>query len=133
MIVDSSVLIEYLRRGRTRTADVIDRELVARRPLLLLPVVLQEVLQGARDSQAFVRLRQILGTFPLAETADRRATAIAAAGLYARCRWTGVTPRSGNDCLIAASCIELGQPLLQGDRDFERIAVVEPRLNLVRA
>ncbi|MBN8727072.1 MAG: hypothetical protein J0H15_05140 [Xanthomonadales bacterium] len=38
-----------------------------------------------------------------------------------------------NDCLIAASCIELDQPLLQWDRDFARIADVEPRLRLIAA
>lgn len=43
----------------------------------------------------------------------------------------GVTVRSANDCLIAASCIEFDEPLLHLDRDFERIADVEPKLRRV--
>lgn len=130
MIADSSVLIEYLHRGRASSADLIDRELKARRPIYLLPLILQEVLQGARDEQVFARWRRVLGSFPVIETANRHDTAIAAAELYARCRWAGATARSGNDCLIAASCVELGQPLLQRDRDFVKIAAIEPRLKL---
>ena len=50
--------------------------------------------------------------------------------LYARCRWQGITIRSPNDCLIAACAVEAGEPLLHADRDFERIAAIEPRLRL---
>lgn len=133
MIADASVLIEYLRVGRAPSADVIDTELKAGRAVHLLPVILQEVLQGARDPAAFARWQRVLGTFPVMETDKPRDTAVAAAELYARCRWSGVTPRSGNDCLIAVSCIELGQSLLQRDRDFERVAALAPRLRLLPA
>lgn len=54
-----------------------------------------------------------------------------AAGIYARCRWSGITIRSANDCLIAAECIELDQPLLHRDLDFTRIAAIEPALQLI--
>jgi predicted nucleic acid-binding protein len=131
VIVDSSVLIEYLRDGRAPTADRVDAELTAGRMPCLLPVILQETLQGARNAEVFARWRKVLGSFPVLTTTDARATALAAAELYARCRWAGFTPRGGNDCLIAASCIELNQPLLQQDRDFGYLARVEPRLKLM--
>ena len=67
----------------------------------------------------------------VANSDDPRRTAVLAAGLYARCRWAGFTIRSANDCLIAASCIELGQPLLHRDSDFDRIAAIEPALSIV--
>jgi len=62
---------------------------------------------------------------------DGREAARSAAHLYARCRWTGVTPRSANDCLIATHAILAGMPLLHRDRDFGMIAKAEPRLMLV--
>ncbi|HMN80274.1 MAG TPA: PIN domain-containing protein [Burkholderiaceae bacterium] len=130
MIVDSSVLIEYLRSGSAPSADRIDRELHAGRPICLLPTVLQETLQGARNPAVFLRWSKVLGSFPVLVTASARDTAVAAAGLYARCRWAGFTPRSSNDCLIAVCCIELNQSLLQRDRDFDAIAGIDPRLQL---
>ncbi|MCC7182687.1 MAG: PIN domain-containing protein [Rhodocyclaceae bacterium] len=131
MIVDSSVLIEYLRSGSAPSADRIDIELRAGRPLHLLPTVLQETLQGARNPGVFLRWSKVLGSFPILVTASARDTAFAAAELYARCRRAGFTPRSSNDCLIAISCIELNQPLLQRDRDFDTLAGIDPRLRLV--
>lgn len=63
--------------------------------------------------------------------ASTRHTYAAAGALYARCRWAGITPRSPHDCLIAQTAIEHGLPLLHDDRDFERIADVEPGLRLL--
>lgn len=130
MIVDSSVWIDYLRSGRGRAADALDRAL-RERSVVLLPVILQEVLQGADSPPRFAAWQRAFEALPVATGADSPLTATHAAGLYARCRWAGVTIRSANDCLIAASCIELDEPLLYLDRDFERIAGVEPRLRLV--
>lgn len=70
----------------------------------------QEVLQGENGPQHFLRLQE---------------------QLYARCRWQGITIRSPDDCLIAACALEAAQPLLHADRDFERIAAIEPQLQLI--
>lgn len=94
-------------------------------------VVLMEVLRGARDIDNFLRLERALVTLPRFIPADARQLARCAAHLYARCRWSGFTPRSGNDCLIACCAIEADEPLLHEDRDFVRIARVEPALRLV--
>lgn len=130
MIVDSSVWIDYLRSGRGAAVDALDAAL-RRREATLLPVILQEVLQGAESAQRFAAWQRAFDELPLALVADAGRTAVRAAALYARCRWSGVAPRSANDCLIAASCIELDEPLLHQDRDFERIVGVDARLRLV--
>jgi hypothetical protein len=52
---------------------------------------------------------------------------------YRRCRWAGIAVCSTNNCLIAASCIELDEPLLHLDGDFERVPTLEPRLRLAAA
>jgi len=54
----------------------------------------------------------------------------AAADLYRRCRAAGVTVRSTVECLIAQLALEHNATLLHSDRDYERIARVEPRLKL---
>ena len=56
---------------------------------------------------------------------------LAAAQLYARARWQAVTPRSPHDCLVAATALFSDVPLLHDDKDFERLAAIEPRLKLV--
>lgn len=59
-----------------------------------------------------------------------RATFEAAAELYARARRKGLTIRSNNDCVIAEVAIEQDLVLLHDDADFEKIAIVEPRLKM---
>lgn len=131
MIADSSVWIGWLRRADGWAAQRLDLGL-NQRDVLLLPVILQEILQGAATEERFRAWQRALAVLPMGQVDDPATTAVHAAGLYARCRWAGVTIRSANDCLIAASCIELRQPLLHVDSDFERIAAIEPSLRLER-
>ncbi|HTV79776.1 MAG TPA: PIN domain-containing protein [Steroidobacteraceae bacterium] len=93
--------------------------------------ILQEVLQGADSSVRFTRWERVLGQLPMLVEQDARSTARNAANLYARCRWSGVTPRSANDCLIAVAAIGAAMPILHRDRDFIAIAKVEPKLSLL--
>ena len=101
-------------------------------PIWLAAPILQEVLQGADSQQRFDKWDRALSELPMVEDSDLRGLTRTAAGLYARCRWQGITPRSANDCLIAAYAIRFALPLLHMDRDFERIAKVESRLKLLR-
>ena len=75
-----------------------------------------------------MQLRSLLAAATPWSSENGHETARHAALLYARCRWRSITIRSPNDCLIAACAIEAEQPLLHADRDFERIASIEPRL-----
>lgn len=128
MIADSSAWIEFLRGRRSTAARRLEAVLRQEEIILMPDVVFQEVLQGARDPQHFVRLQEQLEQVrPFASPAPRE-TARYAAWLYARCRWEGITLRSPNDCLIAACAVEAGEPLLHADQDFTRIATIEPRL-----
>ena len=95
------------------------------------PVILQELLQGASNVENFERLRKHFVALPMLEPKTPAATHVAAAALYARCRWQGLTPRSPHDCLIAQLAIEHGVPLLHDDRDFESLARVEPKLKVI--
>src|ERR1700728_4496951 len=133
MLVDSSVWIAYLRGNDLVEVALLAEALEQREPVWLTATILQEVLQGADSSGRFTRWDRVLGELPLVTSPDPRQSPRSAANLYARCRWAGVTPRSANDCLIATHAILGGMPLLHRDRDFHRIAGVEPKLILVAA
>lgn len=95
------------------------------------PVIAQEVLQGAKNPQAFSKLDNYFTGIPLLGTERVVELHTSAAELYARARWRAITPRSPHDCLIAVTAIEEDVPLLHDDRDFELLATIEPRLKLV--
>lgn len=131
MIADTSAWIEYLRATGSRSHIVLRAALRREEPVWLPAVVLQEVLQGARNAEQFARLEQQLERLPTLDHLDPQMLARRAAWLYARCRWRGITPRSPNDCVVAASALLSGQPLLAHDRDFEAIARVTTELRLL--
>ena len=130
MIADSSVWIGMLRGNNAAAGLRLERALRRGEPVYMPDMVYQEVLQGARDVNHFLRLQAQLDLVPPFLPEDPRDVARQAAMLYVRCRWQGITLRSPNDCLIAACAIEAGEPLLHADRDFERIAAIESRLRL---
>jgi len=133
MLFDSSVWIGYLRGDDLVEVALVTEASERREPIWLTATILQEVVQVADSPDRFTRRDRALGELPLVNLPDTREAARCAAHLYARCRWAGVTPRSANDCLMAAHAIFAGIPLLHRDRDFDLIAGVEPKLMLVAA
>jgi hypothetical protein len=132
VIVDSSVWIDALARRPTPAAARFSDAVAGGESVHLLPCILQEVLQGANSDKRWAALAGILVKVPVLVVPDPVDTARRAARLYARCRWSGHTPRSPFDCLIAASCIEFDQVLMHADRDFDAIARIEPALKALR-
>ncbi len=131
MIADTSAWVEFLRATGSR-CDLLLRDALRREQTVWMPaVVLQEILQGARDTEHFVRLELQLEQLPGLDNLNPRDIARDAALLYAHCRWQGRTVRSPNDCVVAASAIAANLPLLAQDRDFETLARVAPSLALV--
>jgi predicted nucleic acid-binding protein len=94
--------------------------------VFVTPVVIQEVLQGARDEREWRLLDEHLATQPLVHPHDPLASHRDAARIYFECRRRGLTVRSTIDCYIAALALEHGLPLLHDDRDYEAIARVRP-------
>jgi hypothetical protein len=131
MLVDSSVWIDFLRGGTAPETLFLKDSLERGDPVWLVPPILQEVLQGADSLPRFNKWDQALGELPMVEGRDQRNVAREAALLYAKCRWAAFTPRSANDCLIAAYAIRFELPLLHRDRDFERIAGIDSELKLL--
>lgn len=126
ILVDSSAWIDFDRASRS----VADRELtraIANDPeaVAVTEPILMEVLAGARSETDAQRLRNMLTSLawiPCDPVADFEG----AATIFRLCRAGGVTPRSLDDCLIAAVAIRGDAELLTADRDFEQIARVVP-------
>jgi predicted nucleic acid-binding protein len=130
ILVDTSVWIEYLSRRPGAAARRLDDLAATGIPFALAPVILQEILQGARSAREFERLRRNLATQWFLYPHDADESYVQAAKIYARCRWAGVTPRSAIDCLIVQIAIENDASLLHNDTDFDHIARVIPSLKI---
>ena len=119
-IVDSSLWIDYLNNIIDKKTDEVT-ELIYLNQVILLPVILQEVLQGNRNQQDFIKAKNAFIKFPFFEYNEIE-MAVEAASLFRFLREKGVTVRKPNDCLIAVVCILNSIELLHNDKDFNNIA-----------
>ena len=119
VLVDTSVWIEAFRRPRFDLLDYVDFDEV----VTCLPVI-QEVLQGFDDERAFRTARESMLSLPVVESPLTIGLVEEAADLYRRARRSGLTIRSGVDCLIAACAIRHDLTVLHHDRDFGLLARV---------
>jgi hypothetical protein len=126
ILVDSSVLIDYLRDRPTAAARQLDRLQLEREYWGIPLICAQEVLQGARNETEWRALKAHFDAQDLVEPADWRAAHVEAARIFFDCRRRGVTVRSSADCLIAAITLERNDILLHDDADFEAIAKIRP-------
>ena len=113
-LVDSSVWIQVFRKRHPLDIEsYLDLEDVA----TCLPVI-QEVLQGFRDETAFRTAREAMFSFPIVESPLTASVFLDAVHLYRSARHSGLTIRSGVDCLIAACALRNGLTVLHKDRDY---------------
>jgi predicted nucleic acid-binding protein len=130
ILVDTSVLIGYLRGLIGAVYTLLDDLIVAGAPFGINSHIYLEVLQGARNQQEFDQLREYLCTLPFYTVKSAHRSYENAALLYMRCRKAGVTVRSTIDVLIAETAIENRLYLLHNDRDFVNMARVITELKL---
>jgi hypothetical protein len=117
VIVDTSVLIDYLAYNRTWQASWLDTQ-INRQRIGITSLVLAEVLQGIRGDKAFESTLDALSEFVLFESVGSY-LAVASAQNYRLLRQKGITIRNLVDTVTATFCIEGGHELLHNDRDFE--------------
>lgn len=126
ILVDTSALVGLL-SGRHSEASLLLRQLLLQdAPIVLTSIVVQEVLQGARDEGEWRRLRRYLDGQPRVEAQDPYGSGVEAARIYFDCRRRALTVRSSVDCLVAQIALEHDLALLHDDRDFDAIARVRP-------
>ena len=130
LLVDTSVWIDFLAARPTRAVNDFRARLDARQSFALTELIYLEVLQGIREPATVRKVASFLRAQTVLYPRHGLRTYEAAADLYRRCRAAGVTVRGTIDCLIAQLAMEHNAVLFHNDRDYERIAQVEPRLKL---
>jgi predicted nucleic acid-binding protein len=131
IVVDTSVLVGFLRGDTTPGVDRLAQLEEDQVPFTIPAICFQELLQGARDEKEWRLLDEYLGTQRLLVPLHAADSYREAGRIFFDCRRRGVTVRSTIDCLIAAQALENGATLLHDDRDFDRIASVRP-LKVIR-
>jgi predicted nucleic acid-binding protein len=127
-LADTSVWIDFLRGRIGPHVDFLDGLLDNPLAVGLSDAIYLEILQGARDAEAFERLRRYFSTQRFYAFADSRQSHEAAARMYQDCRRRGITVRSTLDCLIAQCAIEHELVLLHNDRDYVGLGQAAPAL-----
>ena len=130
LLVDTSVWIDFLAGRTTRAVEHFQERLDGRETFALTELIYLEILQGVREADAAKKVSAYLRRQLFLAPRRGLQTYDAAAELYRQCRAAGITIRSTIDCLIAQIAVDYGAILLHSDRDYERIARVEPRLKL---
>lgn len=127
ILADTSAWIEFLRDTGSRVHRRLRAELRAGEVAITDPVLL-EVMSGARPGTDDALLRLLSEQHYLPVTA--REDWLDAAALYRTARRTGLTVRSGVECLLATVAIRHGVAVLHHDRDFTALARISPLVTL---
>jgi predicted nucleic acid-binding protein len=117
ILVDTSAWIEFLRDTGNAACERVDELLGA--DIATSDPIRMEVLAGARDERHLEQLRGLLARASVLATEPTDFED--AAALYRACRRGGETVRKLIDCLIAATAIRVGVPVLHADADFDRL------------
>jgi hypothetical protein len=115
ILVDTSVWIELLGGRRDMRGDDMLR-------FVTCGPVIQEVLQGLRESAASDAFREAFLALPRLSDPVPLDVFLDAAEIYRLGRRKGHTIRSAIDCLIAAVAIRNRTPVWHKDRDYAAIA-----------
>jgi len=121
ILVDTSVLVDFLRNRQTSQTVLFDDLLDKKVPWGINEYIYQEILQGSRDEVEFEKLKEYLETIPFYFLKFGRTSFEQAALINVRCRKSGVTVRSTIDLLIVETAIENDVSLLHSDSDFDNI------------
>jgi predicted nucleic acid-binding protein len=120
ILVDTSVWIEVFQSRRPLDlARAIDFDEV-----VTCPPIVQEVLQGIRQAEAFRVARPAMLALPMLESPMPIEVWLEASQLYRTARNAGITVRSATDCLIAACALRHDAVVLHRDRDYDHLARV---------
>lgn len=129
VLIDTSVLINYLKNKDDKYTNALNILLENNYPIGINNLIYQEILQGAKSEKELIILKNYLSQFHFYELSGKSSYEKAAI-LNIKCRQKGVTIRSSIDLLIAQTAIENEILLLADDSDYKNMANVIPELHL---
>lgn len=124
LVVDSSIWVDFFNKKTSVEIEHLKSLLLSIQwssPVIILPVIMQEILQGIEKDKHYNIIKENLQGFEYIEY-NPYEFSIKAAEICRGLRRKGITIRKANDCLIAALCIEYNIPLFHNDKDFDNIA-----------
>ncbi|MDA8339907.1 MAG: PIN domain nuclease [Nitrospiraceae bacterium] len=124
ILVDTSVLIDYLRGNENNAIQKFQQILDHNIPFGINSFIYQEVLQGVKSEKDFQTVKEYLDTQHFYSLKDQKESFAAAAKIYFTCRKKGITIQSTIDCLIIQTALENDLFLLHNDADFDRTAKI---------
>ena len=130
VLVDTSVLIDFLRNRSNRKTELLDDILARGFPWGINEFIYQEILQGSKSEKEFASLKEYFETVPQYFLRYGTVSFENAAMINVRCRISGVTVRSTIDLLIAETAIENDIALLHNDNDYDNIKRIIPELRI---
>ena len=130
ILVDTSVIIAYLKNQNIRSVEQFEYILDKSLPYGINTFIHQEVLQGAKTNKEYNLLKEYFETIPLYHLKYGKESYEQAALINIRCRENGITIRNTIDLLIAETAIENDLYLLHDDNDFINMAKVIKELKL---
>ncbi len=128
VLVDTSVLIGYLKGVKNAQNNKLDLIIENGIPYGINNYIYQELLQGAASESEFESLRGYFSTQKFYDVKRGSVSFEDAAHMYFKCRKAGVTVKSTIDMIIAQTAIENDLFLLHNDADFTRIAGIIKKL-----
>ena len=130
ILVDTSVLIDFLRGIANDSVSAFAEILDKRLPYGINEFIYQKVLQGAATAAVFDKLKEYFETIPIYHLMEGKRSSEKAAMLNFSCRRSGIPIRSTIDFLIAETAIENDLLLLHNDKDFANMAKAVPELRI---
>ena len=121
MIVDTSAWVEYLRRTESPHDLCLEHAVRTGSAIATPAPVVTELLTGCRAEAEALELLRLIDRFEIL-IPDSLGQFRNAAVIYRTCRRAGSTIRSIIDCMVAATALDAGRPLLARNRDFRAIA-----------
>jgi predicted nucleic acid-binding protein len=121
LLFDSSVWIDAMRNNDTPQADLLNHYMQHGYETPVIPVVVQEILQGIRDDRQHRKTKEALRGFTTLEIPPMVA-AHGAAALFRSLRKEGITIRKSNDCVIAFYALSFDLEIVHKDSDFDLIS-----------
>lgn len=118
IFVDSSVWIAFFKGSKSRAVEFLSEAIESGQIIYSHPIIIQEVLQGAKTEIEATKLAETLEGLTLLSSEYKPAES--AARLYRKLRKIGKTVGTV-DVLLASVCIENHLALLTNDSDFEGI------------
>lgn len=129
VLIDTSVIINYLKNVDDQYTNTLTFLIDNKYPIGINNYIYQEILQGAKSEKEYEILKQYLNQFHFYQLSGKSSYE-AAAMMNVQCRNSGITIRSTIDMLIAQTAIENDILLLTYDSDFYNMAKVIPQLRI---